>query len=86
VEWWHVLRCRLLGHRYRFASVAEAMLWQCERGCGANGCKRYPTPENARRYANAFDRQDRDTLGRRAPAGLTPLRLWRLVRRRRSGA
>jgi hypothetical protein len=80
-----VLRCRLLGHRYRFASEAEAMQWQCERGCGASGSKRYPTPEDARRYADAFNRHDQDTLGRRAPVGLTPLRLWRLVRRRRRG-
>ena len=81
-----MLRCRLLGHRYRFASEAETMRWQCERGCGVGGSKRYETPEDARRYANAFDRQDRDALGRRAPVGLTPLRLWRLVRRRRPGA
>ena len=78
-----MLRCRLLGHRYRFASEAEAMQWQCERGCGATGSKRYPTPEDAQRYADAFDRRDQDTLGRRAPVGLTPLRLWRLIRRRR---
>lgn len=78
-----MLRCRLAGHRYRFATQAATMRWQCERGCGAGGSKRYQTPEAAQRYAEAFDRQDRDTLGRRAPVGLTPLRLWRLVRRRR---
>ena len=81
-----MLRCRLLGHRYRFAGEAETMRWQCERGCGAGGSKRYPTREDALRYAHAFDRQDRDTLGRRAPVGLTPVRLWRLVHRRRPGA
>jgi hypothetical protein len=63
------------------------MRWTCQRGCGAGGTKRYPTAADARRYAAAFDREDRDDLGRRAPlvAGL-PLRIWRAVRRPRSGA
>jgi hypothetical protein len=61
------------------------MRWHCERGCGAGGEKTYATPEEAARYAGAFDREDRDDLGRRAPLlGLFPLRLARLVRRRRS--
>jgi hypothetical protein len=78
-----VLRCRLLGHQYRFTSAGQAIRWRCERGCGAGGCKLYSTAEDARRYAAAFDRRDSDTLGRRAPLGLTPLRLLRLARRRR---
>jgi hypothetical protein len=78
-----VLRCRILGHRYRFSSDGQAMRWSCERGCGAGGSKCYPTPEDARRYAAAFNREDRQALGRRAPLGLTPLRLLRAIRKRR---
>jgi hypothetical protein len=78
-----VLRCRFLGHRFRFYSDGAMMRWRCERGCGAGGAKRYPTAEDAHRYAAAFDREDRDDVGRRAPLGLTPLRLLRAVRNRR---
>ena len=79
-----MLRCRLLGHRFRFTSDGETMLWRCQRGCGATGAKRYPTAEEALRYARAFDREDRDDLGRRAPLiGLLPLRIVRAVRARR---
>jgi hypothetical protein len=79
-----VLRCRLLGHRYRFAADGEIMRWRCERGCGAGDSKRYATAEEAHRYARAFDREDRDELGRRAPLiGLFPLRLMRAWRERR---
>jgi hypothetical protein len=61
------------------------MRWECARGCGAGGAKRYPTEEDARRYASAFDREDRDDLGKRAPLfGLFPLRLLRAMRRRDS--
>jgi hypothetical protein len=60
------------------------MTWSCQRGCGAGGSKRYPTAADARRYATAFDREDREDLGRRAPLfGLLPLRLWRALRRPR---
>lgn len=59
------------------------MRWECERGCGAGSSKLYSTAEDARRYAAAFDRRDRDTVGARAPLGLTPLRLLRRARRRR---
>jgi hypothetical protein len=78
-----MLRCRVLGHRLRFTSEAAAMRWACQRGCGAGGVKWYSSADEARRYAEAFDREDRDDLGRRAPliAGL-PLRLLRLVRHR----
>jgi hypothetical protein len=77
-----VLRCRLLGHRFRFSSAGETMRWTCQRGCGAGGSKRYASAADARRYAAAFDREDREDLGRRAPlvAGL-PIRIWRAVRR-----
>jgi hypothetical protein len=53
------------------------MRWSCERGCGAEGAKRYPSAAGARRYAAAFDREDADDLGRRAPLSLLPLRLAR---------
>ncbi|MGN6871205.1 MAG: hypothetical protein ACTHMY_22655 [Solirubrobacteraceae bacterium] len=82
-----MLRCRVLGHRFRFTASGSEMRWSCERGCGAGGAKRYATTADARRYAAAFDREDRDELGRRAPlvAGL-PLRLGRWARDRRRRA
>jgi hypothetical protein len=81
------LRCRLLGHRFRFTSDGDTMRWSCRRGCGAGGSKRYASPEDAARYASALDREDRSDLGRRAPlVGLLPLRLWRAWRGRRHGA
>lgn len=59
------------------------MHWSCARGCGASGEKLYPTAEHAKRYAENFDREDRDDLGRRGPLiGLLPLRLWRWLRSR----
>ena len=81
-----VLRCQLLGHRYRFAGDGATMSWHCERGCGAQGSKQYPTAEDARRYAAAFDLDDRQSLGQRAPVGLSPLRLLRAIRRPHSGS
>lgn len=59
------------------------MIWWCQRACGAEGHKRYPTVAVAARYATAFDREDRADLGRRAPlVGLLPLRLLRALRNR----
>ncbi len=53
------------------------MRWSCQR-CGGGGEKTYATPADAHRYASAFDREDRDDRGRRAPLiGLLPLRIWR---------
>jgi hypothetical protein len=78
------LACRVFGHRYRFTTAGPAMRWACGR-CGAvGGSKTYASPEEAARYARAFDREDREDLGRRAPlvAGL-PLRLWHAWRHRR---
>ena len=61
------------------------MYWECQRGCGAGGSKRYASAEDARRYARGFDREDRADLGRRAPLlGLFPLRLLRAFRERRN--
>jgi hypothetical protein len=77
------LRCQIIGHRYRFSSEGATMRWRCERGCGAGGSKHYSTAEDARRYAAAFDRRDARDLGRRAPLGLSPLRLLRRARGRR---
>jgi hypothetical protein len=78
-----MLRCRVLGHRYRFWAEGAVMLWECERDCDAGGRKTYASPAEARRYAAAFDREDRDELGRRAPVlGMFPLRLWHQMRRR----
>jgi hypothetical protein len=60
------------------------MYWECRRGCGQAGSKRYRSAEDASRYARAFDREDRQDLGRRAPLlGLFPLRLVRAFRERR---
>lgn len=60
------------------------MTWQCERHCGARGSKDYATAAAASRYAAAFDREDSEALGRRAPLiGLLPLRIARIVRGRR---
>ena len=80
-----MLRCRVFGHRFRFTSEGPTMRWQCQRGCGAGGEKRYATAADAQRYAAALDREDREDLGQRAPliAGL-PLRLVRALRRRRT--
>jgi hypothetical protein len=59
------------------------MRWECRRGCGASGSKRYRSAQEASRYAGAFDREDQNDLGKRAPlVGLFPLRLARALRRR----
>ena len=83
-----MLTCRVLGHRYRFRAEGAVMRWTCQRGCGAGGEKRYASAEEAARYAGALDREDVQTLGRRAPLfGLFPLRVlywWRKRQGRRS--
>jgi hypothetical protein len=56
------------------------MKWRCERGCGFVAAKDYATPADAARYAQAFNREDRDDLGARAPISLFPLRLGRRKR------
>jgi hypothetical protein len=73
-----------MGHRYRFRAESETMVWECQRGCGAGGRKRYGSAADASRYAAALDREDSEDLGRRAPLiGLLPLRLAAAARRRR---
>ena len=60
------------------------MRWTCERGCGAGGEKEYASAAEAAQYAAAFDAEDRDELGRRAPfLGMFPLRMWWTLRNRR---
>lgn len=78
------IRCRVLGHCFRFHSDGATMRWNCERGCGAGGSKRYRSTNDARHYAAAFDSVDRGDLGRRAPLGLLPLRLARALGVRRT--
>ncbi len=79
------VRCRLAGHRYRFSADGATMSWRCERCGSPGGQKLYASAAEARRYADAFDREDRRDLGRRAPlVGLLPLRLWRIVQDRRA--
>jgi hypothetical protein len=76
-----MLACRLLGHRYRFRAEGATMRWECARACGAGGSKEYETEADAQRFARAFDREDRDELGRRAPLfGMFPLRIYRALR------
>jgi hypothetical protein len=78
-----MLACRVLGHRYRFRAEGSTMRWSCQRGCGAGGEKEYGSPADAQRFARAFDREDRDDLGKRAPlVGLFPLRIYRALRKR----
>ncbi len=72
-----------MGHRFRFRAEGSVMRWECAR-CGAGGSKAYATAADASRYARAFDREDREDIGRRAPlVGLLPLRLLSVLRRRR---
>ena len=61
------LACRILGHRYRFRAEGAVMTWKCERACGAAGTKAYASPAAARRFAAAFDPEDRDNPGRPPP-------------------
>jgi hypothetical protein len=76
-----VIACRLLGHRHRFAAEGTSMRWACVR-CGEGGAKEYASAEDAARYAQALDREDRDAVGRRTPLGLLPLALVRRFGRR----
>ncbi len=53
------------------------MHWECERGCGMEGSKRYDSPQAAAHYSAAFDKEDRDDVGRRPLLSLLPLALAR---------
>jgi hypothetical protein len=76
-----MLRCRVLGHRFRFRSEGVTMLLECERGCGAGSVKQYPSADRARRYATAFDQEYGSDVGNAPLFGLFPLRLLQLGRR-----
>ena len=79
-----MIMCRILGHDPVFRTDGPTMLWKCRRGCGFNGAKTYDSAAAATRYVAAFNRRDKDDLGRRAPLiGLLPLRIWRHYRERR---
>jgi hypothetical protein len=52
-----MLACRVFGHRMRFSAEGAEMRWSCARGCGAGGAKAYASPDQAARYAAAFDRE-----------------------------
>jgi hypothetical protein len=79
-----VVRCRLLGHRFRLTSDGASLRWSCLRGCGTGGGKRYQTAEAADRYAMALDREHVRDRGRLALSfGLLSLRIAWLLRRRR---
>ena len=74
----------MFGHRFRFTAEGNTLRWRCARGCGAGGEKQYASADDASRYARAFDREDRQDLGRRAPlVGLFPLRIFHAIRERR---
>jgi hypothetical protein len=76
--------CKLFGHRFRFHTEGETMLWECERGCGAGGSKRYASAADAHRYAEAFDRRDASDIGRRPLLSLLPLWIARKLGQRSS--
>jgi hypothetical protein len=78
-----MVRCQRLGHGFRFNSDGPAMRWTCEGDGGAGGEQRNPSAADAARLACAFDREDWQDLGSRAPLGLLPLRLIRAIVHRR---
>lgn len=71
------LSCRVFGHRPRFWAEGSTMRWECDRACEDGGSREYDSPADATRYAKAFDREDRDELGRRSILSLAPMRLLR---------
>jgi hypothetical protein len=80
-----MLRCRLFGHRLRFAAEGTRLRWHCARGCGAEGTRSYADAADAARYARALDREPRMGSAHRAPPfALLPLRLAGRRRGRRS--
>jgi hypothetical protein len=78
--------CTVLGHRFHFRAEGPVMRWECTRGCGAGGSKRYATAADAERYARAFDRRDAEDIGRRPLLSLLPLWLARKVGERGRGS
>ena len=78
-----MVSCRVFGHRWRFSTEGDVMRWECGRGCGAEGSKRYASAEQAARYARVFDREDRDATGRRPLLSMLPLWVARRAAERR---
>jgi hypothetical protein len=72
-----MLGCRVLGHRYRFTSSGRVMTWTCARGCGAEGQKVYDTPDDAARFARAFDKEDRRAVTSHPTLTMVPLWAFR---------
>ena len=60
-------KCAVWDHDVSFTSHGRTMVWECRRGCGTGGSKKYASSSQAARFATAFDRRDRADLGRRAP-------------------
>jgi hypothetical protein len=77
-----VSRCSVFGHRFRFTPDGATMRWACARGCGAGGEKTYDTPEEAARYAAAFDRTDSSRVSEHPTLSTLPLWIARRLRRR----
>jgi hypothetical protein len=78
-----MLACRVFGHRMRFSAEGAEMRWSCARGCGAGGAKVYASPDQAARYAAAFDREDSEDVGRRPLLSMLPLWLARRMAARK---
>ncbi len=71
-----MIACQVFGHRYRFHADGVTLRWACARCAAVGGSKKYPSAQQARKFAAAFDSEDSDDLGRRAPLiGLLPLRI-----------
>jgi hypothetical protein len=80
-----MVACRIFGHRYVFTADGAELRWACRRCGDPGGVRRYDTAREATRYADAFNREDRSDIGRRAPLlGMFPLRLYRALRARRT--
>ena len=77
-----VIACRIFGHRYRFRADDATMHWECTRGCGAQGEKRYETAEDASRYARGLERAGERGSGMPLVSTL-PLRVLERMRRSR---
>jgi hypothetical protein len=58
------------------------MRWSCARGCGSEGAKEYASAADARRYAAALNREDREGFGKRPLLSMLPLKLIERAARR----
>lgn len=72
------IRCRVLGHDFRFAADGRTMTWTCARGCaGVGGEKVYDSEADARRYARALDSEAARRTDHRPLLSTLPLKLAR---------